>query len=154
MDIIINSLIFLITGLALFNLLIIFLFRSGVMYKSREKDGTLKKKMSINGLFVLITGLVVIIAFFLVYDYFTFRNRDFLTVLLGNFFLFLFFDLYDAFFIDLFVLCKWRPSFLKIREELSFESMKKHLKSQFTLGWIFKIPIILISTLVYYFLLR
>lgn len=50
-------------------------------------------------------------------------------------------SLFDALFIDLFLLVVWRPPWLNLPEgQPTRESMLRHIKLQFTAGWIFKIP--------------
>jgi len=60
--------------------------------------------------------------------------------------------LYDSFFIDLYVLGIWRPKILNIPKELTIESMKYHVKKQFTIGWLIVIPIVIFSSLIYFFI--
>lgn len=52
------------------------------------------------------------------------------------------------FFIDLLLIGKIRPSFLSIPKTTNLETMKVHVKKTFTIGFIFIVPIIVISALI------
>ncbi len=157
MNIIINTTIWFLIGVFLLNIIVLAVFRTGIAYKSRKKDGTLKKKMSFTGFLSFLIMLILILIFFLAFDYFVFRNTEqikYIWVLLMNFLLLLLLDFYDAFIIDILVLTKWRPGFLKLNKKLTPDSMKFHVKKQLTTGWLMKIPLILISSTLFYFLCR
>ncbi len=157
MNITLNIIIWFLIGACLLNIITIGVFRSGLVYKSRKKDGTLKKKMSFKGFLSFLIMLILVLLFFLVFDYFVFRNTEqikYIWVLLINLLLLLLLDFYDAFIIDILVLTKWRPGFLKLNKKLTPDSMKFHVKKQFTTGWLMKIPLILISSTLFYFLCR
>ena len=57
-------------------------------------------------------------------------------------------------FIDLLLIGKIRPSYLHIPLETTIKTMKLHVIKTFTIGWIFIIPIILISSVISYFILK
>ena len=153
MSIIIDTTIWFLIGALLLNIVVLAVFRTGVVYKSRKQDGTLKKKMSVKGILSFFVMLILILIFFLVSDYFIFRDIrqiKYIWILSVNLALLLLLDFYDAFIIDLFVLAKWRPGFLKLRKELTSDSMKLHVKKQLTAGWFIKLPLILISSTLFY----
>jgi hypothetical protein len=51
-------------------------------------------------------------------------------------------SLFDALFIDLFLLVIWRPALLQLPEgQPTRDSMMRHIKLQLTAGWLFKVPI-------------
>jgi hypothetical protein len=157
MNIISNIIIWFLIGACFLNIITLYVFRTGLVYKSRKKDGTLKKKMSIKGFLSFLIMSILILIFFLAFDYFVFRDIGqikYIWVLSVNLVLLLLLDLYDAYVIDFLVLTKWRPGFLKLNEELTPDSMRFHIKKQFTAGWIIKIPLILISSILFYFLYR
>ena len=55
-------------------------------------------------------------------------------------------SLFDALFIDLFLLVVWRPALLQLPEgQPTRDSMMGHIKLQFTAGWLFKVPIAVLS---------
>ena len=57
-------------------------------------------------------------------------------------------SLFDALFIDYFILLIWRPAFLRLPEGQPTRAlMLRHIKLQFTAGWIFKLPIAVIAAL-------
>jgi hypothetical protein len=100
---------------------------------------------------------IFIVLFFILFDIFTFSNMqsiDIATVFMMNFILLLLFDIYDALVVDLLLLGKIKPKFLHLSKEITMDSMKYHVKKQFTLGWILKIPILLVSTILYIFIVR
>ncbi len=157
MNIIINTTIWFLIGAGLLNVIVIAVFRTGIVYKSRKQDGTLKKRMPFAGILSFLIMLILILTFFVAFDFFTFRNAGqikYIWVLLMNFLLLLLLDLYDAFIIDILILTKWRPGFLKLSKELTPDSMNLHVRKQFTAGWIIKLPLLLISSAVFYFLYR
>jgi len=111
-NIIINTTIWFLIGACLLNIMTICVFRTGFVYKSRKKDGTLNKKMSFTGFLSFLIMLILILIFFIAFDYFAFKNIGqikYIWVLLMNFLLLLLLDFYDAFIIDIFVLTKWKP---------------------------------------------
>ena len=157
MNTIINTVIWFLIGTCLLNIMTLYVFRTGIVYKSRKKDGTLKKKMSIKGFLSFFIMLILILIFFLAFDYFVFRDMGqikYIWVLSVNLVLLLLLDFYDAFVIDTLVLTKWKPGFLKLSDELTPASMRFHVKKQFTVGWSIKLPLILLSSAVFYFLYR
>jgi len=156
-NIIINTTIWFLIGVFLLNIIVLAVFRTGIVYKSRKQDGTLKKKMAFAGILLFLIMLILILIFFIAFDYFAFKNIEqikYIRVLSINLLLLLLLDFYDAFIIDIFVLTKWKPGFLKLSKELTPDSMKFHIKKQFTAGWIIKLPLILISSTLFYFLYR
>lgn len=55
-------------------------------------------------------------------------------------------SLFDALFIDFFLLVVWRPALLHLPEgQPTRDSMMRHIKLQFTAGWLFKVPIAFLS---------
>ncbi len=157
MNIIINIIIWFFIGACLLNIIVLAGFRTGIVYKSRRQDGTLKQKMPFTGVLSFLIMLTLILMFFLAFDYFTFRDLEqikYIWVLLMNLSLLLILDFYDAFIIDIFVLTKWRPGFLKLSDELTPASMKFHIKKQFTAGWIIKLPLLIICSTIFYLLYR
>ncbi|MEJ2306183.1 MAG: hypothetical protein P8Y62_02615 [candidate division WOR-3 bacterium] len=157
MSIIINTTIWFLIGAFLLNIVVLAVFRTGVVYKSRKQDGTLKKKIPFAGVLLFLIMLMLILTFFMAFDFFIFRNTDqikYIWVLSMNLLLMLLLDFYDAFVIDILVLTKWRPGFLKLGKELTSDSMKLHVKKQLTVGWFIKLPLILISSTLFYSLHR
>ena len=153
MEQIIKSMLFwFFAGIMLLNATVYLVYKTGIVYKSRNKNGLMKKDMPITGSVVTAVFMIMILAFFVLFDYLSLHSfkMGFLQVAAANLVLTLLLSLYDALFIDIFVLAIWKPGFLDIPKEVTMESMKTHVKKQFTLGWVFKIPIVLISAFIYW----
>ena len=55
-------------------------------------------------------------------------------------------SLFDALFIDIFLLLVWRPAFWRLPEgQPTLAKMMQHIKLQFTKGWLFKLPIAVLA---------
>ena len=157
MSIIIDIVIWFLIGAFFLNIVVLAVFRTGVVYKSRGKDGTLKKKIPFVGILSFLIMLILIVTFFTAFDFFIFRNTNqvqYIWVLSMNLSLMLLLDFYDVLVIDILILTKWRPGFLKLGKELTSDSMKFHVKKQLTAGWFIKLPLILISSTLFYSLYR
>jgi hypothetical protein len=139
-------------GACLLNVIVVMVYRTGLVHTARKRDGTLKRKIPIAGLLTMLAMLLLIVAFVVLFDSSTFsphRHPAFTEVLLVNFAFVLLLVLYDSLVIDILVLGLWKPAFLHIAEEVTLESMVFHVKKQFTVGWLFLVPIILISSLIF-----
>jgi heme/copper-type cytochrome/quinol oxidase subunit 2 len=148
----IDLILWFILSIAILHILLVIFYRTGIVFTNREKDGTLKKKMPIKGFITMAVFFILIILFFILFDIYTFSNEpsvDIKTVLIMNFFLLLLFDIYDAIVVDLIILGKIKPKFLHLPKDVTLKSMKYHVKKQFTVGWILKLPIVVISTILY-----
>ena len=138
-------------GAFLLTLAVVFVFRTGIVYSNRKEDGTLKTKMPLMGYVVMGLTLILILAFFVLCDYLTFRvvSAGIVRILAFNMLLITLLSLYDGCVIDLWVLGKVRPSILSLPDAVTIDSMKRHVKKQFTAAWVLKIPLALVSGLVY-----
>ncbi|MGD9202519.1 MAG: hypothetical protein PVI26_13230 [Chitinispirillia bacterium] len=157
MNYILNILLWFFIGANLLNIIVVVFSRTGIIYSKYNEKGELKKKVPLRGILSSFLMLLVIFLFFIIFDYFTFGRADslnFISVLLVNFTLLLLVDLYDAFFIDLFVIGFWKPKFLKLRDYYTMDSMKTHVKKQFTIAWIIKVPVVLICSSAFYVVSR
>jgi hypothetical protein len=153
----INLALWFLLGALLLNIVVFLVYKTSIVDTAREKDGTLKKKQGLKGLGALSGMLMLILLFMLGFDFTSFQRIEslhFSDILIANAILILLLVFYDSFFIDLFVLGRWKPRILDIPEELTMKSMKYHVKKQFTLGWLIVIPVILISSLLFYLLIR
>jgi hypothetical protein len=155
MDNIMTILLWSLIGAGLLNIVVFIFSRTNVIYTKYDRNGELKKKVPLKGGLFTLLMLVLIIAFFMGFDYFMFRDGPtpaYPAILGVNTVLLLLLDLYDAFFIDLFVLGWWKPGFLHLRDYYSLRSMQAHVKRQFTRAWALKIPLLLVSSLCFWLL--
>lgn len=144
------TLIWFFIGANLLHAVVIAFSYSGLLYSKYDEEGRIKKTVPVKGILSTVFSLAVIMALFISYNYFLFKHSEqinFLAILLANFILLIMLDLYDALFIDIFVIGIWRPKILKLKEYFSLASMKTHVRKQFTIGWILKIPLLLITSI-------
>jgi hypothetical protein len=129
------------TGAVLFSLFVVYVFRSGLAYAARRRDGTLKEKIPLRGYVSMASFLLAVVGFFLAANYFGLaRNAirpGFWTLLALNYGLYLILFLFDTVFIDGIVLALWRPGFLRLPEEIGSESMRVHILRSLPVGLVF-----------------
>lgn len=144
--------IWLITECAVFNIVVIFLFRTRLVFSARDEKGEMKRKQTPKG-WLAIAGFLILILFALFeYDWFLLpqsAGMSFGQILLINFIFLILLVLYDSFVIDLLIIGKWRPDFLHIPKEMTFNEQWEHVKKTFIFGWIFIIPLTAISAVVF-----
>ncbi len=153
----ITTLIWFIIGANLLNISVIIFSYTGILYSKYDKEGRIKKKVPLMGVLSTISGLVIIVVLLIFYNYFLFKELEqinYIAIFSANFILLFILDLYDALFIDILVIGLWRPKFLKLKDYYSLESMKTHVKNQFTIAWIIKIPLLLLSSFCSYIFLH
>ena len=118
-------------GCCLFNLYVILVFRTGLVYTARHRDGTLKKKASVSGILNSLILVGCILGIQVASDYFGLKSRrrevSFTGLYLLNYALYIVLVIYDTFVIDYLVIVKWRPKFLLIPETMNAQSMRKHI---------------------------
>ena len=118
-------------GCCLFNVYAIIVFRTGIVYTARHKDGTLKKKASISGILNSLTLLGCLLGLQVASDYFGLKLRrmevSFTGLYLLNYALYIVLVIYDTLVIDYLVIVKWRPKFLMIPEAMNAQSMRRHI---------------------------
>lgn len=150
--IIFNTIIWFFAGAFLLNIIVFIVYKTGIVHKARKKDGTLKKKIPISGLLSMFVMIILVLGFIISFDYFTFKQwpgTPYVYVVLANSILIILLILYDSFIIDLLVLGYWKPCFLNIPHEVTLASMKYHVKKTFTVGWLFVLPVIVVSSIIY-----
>lgn len=136
-------------------ILTITVYKTGLVHKTRNSSGHLQKKQSIFGSIIMLIVFILIISFFAIYQIFLFNdNSTILEIITGTSILIALLLLFDSFFIDLLLIGKIKPSFLNIPAETTIKTMKIHVIKTFTIGWIFIVPIILISSLITYFVFK
>lgn len=151
-DILVNMGIWGLIGACFLNVIVVVVYKTGIVHTARNKDGTLKRRIPFVGILTMLVMVLLLVTFVVLFDYSTFStwpNSTFIDVFLTNFAFVLLLVLYDSLVIDILVLGLWKPTFLHLPEDVTLESMKFHVKKQFTLGWIFLFPIILISSTIY-----
>lgn len=125
-------------GALLFSAFVVFVFRSGLVYSARRPDGTLKSKIPLLGLAVMIAFLLSIVAFFVLANYWGLAGRQASVGFGGLFFLnlalYLILFAFDTLFIDGFVLARWRPRFLNLSEQMGRASMREHMLKSIPVG--------------------
>jgi hypothetical protein len=143
-------------GCLMFFLLVVFLFRTGIVYTARKADGTLKDEVPWQGKLAMLIVPVSYFAFQVISNYFGLVRQDFVLnfwlLFLLNYGVYLTLFLFDTFFIDGFVLSVWRPTFLQLPDEMGAESMRKHILASIPIGLVIGAALTIISTTVSYFL--
>ena len=141
-------------GCGLFFIIVVVLFRTGIVYTARKEDGTLKDEIPVTGkLAMLILPLNYWILqttanyFGLVQQNISLRYWE---LFLLNYGVYLILFLFDTVFIDGFVLSIWRPAFLQLPDAMGKESMKKHILISIPIGLFIGIILTLISTTLIY----
>ncbi|MBN2533008.1 MAG: hypothetical protein JXB88_08955 [Spirochaetales bacterium] len=130
-------------------LLTFVVYKTGIVHKTRDPSGHLKKEQSFTGILIMFSVFILIISFFVLFGVVSFKGKvSFPEKIAYISILMILLVLFDSFFIDLLLIGKIRPGFLKIPETTNMETMKIHVKKTFTLGLVFIIPIIIISTFI------
>jgi len=141
-------------GAVLFSIFVVFVFRSGVVYASRKKDGTLKEKIPFTGYIAMAALLITMMGFFVLANYIGLVRNEvavgFGTLFLLNLGLYILLFLFDTLFIDGFVLGYWQPSFLNLSNQIGRESMRAHIVQSIPVGLAFGIRIAGLATVVSY----
>jgi hypothetical protein len=147
---------FSLAGALAFSLIVIFLFRSGLVFAARNQEGHLKKKIPLKGLFTLLSFLGLIIAFIVSANYFGLVSRQiilrFWSLFFLNFGLMLILLLYDTIVIDWLVIGLWRPRFLQLPDAMNKQEMKTHIAKSIIAGPVFSFFLAMASTLISYYL--
>jgi hypothetical protein len=145
-----------IVGAILFSLFVVFVFRSGLVYTSRNENGLLKEKVPLAGYLTSGGFLVLIIIFLVAANYFGLYqggyNLNFWELYTLNLGLYLILFLYDTLVIDGLVLGYWRPSFLQLPEAMGAESMREHIKKSIPVGILGGLLLALVCTAISFLL--
>jgi hypothetical protein len=140
-----KSVVALIIG-AIFMLALSFtIYRKSYYYKKAqaEMSGT-AQKTGLSSRLVTLAILLMMILFLGLFDLWVSSSVSFsfFSLVLYNLVFVALLSLFDALFIDLFLLVVWRPKLLGLPEgQPTRDSMLHHIKMQFTAGWLFKVPI-------------
>ncbi len=146
-----------IIGIAAFNVFVIVVFRTGIVWAARTRDGKLKKRIPWAGIFAMLSILGGIVGLQTAANYFGLASwgipLSFGQLFLLNFGHYLILLAYDTFVIDYLVLSRWRPAFLLIPDEMNTESMREHIIASLPIGTIIGAVLTAISTAITYFML-
>ena len=144
------------TGCVIFFIIVVILFRTGLVYTARKLDGTLMEDIPISGKLAMLILPVSYLVFQIISNYFGLVRQGFLLnfwqLFMLNYGLYLILFLFDTFFIDGFVLPIWRPAFLQLPNEMGKESMKRHILISIPVGLVIGAALTLISTTTSYIL--
>ena len=144
-------------GCAIFGVYVVAVFRTGIVYTARKKDGTLKKRIPPSGYLNMLILLLGIVGFQVVANYLGLVRKaveiSFFPLFLLNFGHYLILFIFDTVVIDGLVLSVWRPGFLQLSDAIGAESMKKHILLSIPVGTVAGIGLTVISTVVSYFTL-
>ena len=128
-------------GAVAFSLVVVYLFRSGGVYDSRNEEGHLKKEMPLKGLLTMLAFLVLIIAFITLTNYLSLvrvgSTLKFWSLFGLDLVLIMILIVYDTLVIDWWVIGHWRPGFLQLPDEMDKEQMKEHIRRSFFVAPLF-----------------
>jgi len=139
----------LITGAVLLFVLSFTVYRKSYYYQKAQAEmlGVVRKPGLLSR-FVTVGIMLSMILFFAFGDLWIFPDNSYSFVLIFalNLLLIILLSLFDALFIDYFLLLVWRPAFWRLPEgQPTHDRMMHHIKVQFTVGWLFKVPIALLA---------
>jgi len=139
-------------GCCLFNVYVMLVFRTGIVYTARHKDGTLKKKASVSGIVNSLLLLDCILGIQVASNYFGLASRrteiSFAGLYLLNYALYIVLVIYDTLVIDYLVIVKWRPKFLMIPEAMNAQSMRQHIIASIPIAPAIGLVLTALSTLI------
>lgn len=149
-------LIWTLVGILAFNVYVVLVFRTGLVYSARQPDGTLKERIPLSGLVNMALLLVLIIGLQMAANGVGLARRGLALSWNGLYLLnlahYLLLFLYDTLVIDWLVIGVWRPDFLRLPEAMGRESMSIHLRSSLVVGPLAGLVLCALSTLLSYWL--
>lgn len=148
-----RALIYVAISCLIFNFVVVYFFRAGFVSSTRDKRGRIKQDLSLRDKLPMITFALAVVGITVGYIYYVMDgfDLDLLTIFLHAIAYVLVMTTYDSLVIDLLVIGLWRPKMLKIPEGvMTMKDMVDHVKLTYTFGLVFIIPIILVSTLMFY----
>lgn len=125
--------------------------RSYYYQKARAEAGIGPEKPGLRSRVVTLLLLLAMILFFVLVDLWLLPDAPatFWFLAAFNLALIALISMFDALFIDYYLLLVARPAVLRLPEgQPTREAMKRHVRLQFTKGWFFKIPIALLAAAV------
>jgi hypothetical protein len=127
-----------VVGCALFSLFVVIVFRTGIVWTARGRDGLLKQKMPRSGYLAMLTIPLGLAGLQVAANYLGLARRGlelgFWSLWLLNLAHYLLLFIYDTLVIDGLVLAVWRPRFLKLPDEMGRESMGRHMLMSLPVG--------------------
>ena len=139
-------------GSLAFSLFVVAVFRTGLVYTARTQDGTLKRKIPLTGLLLMLSLLCGFIGFQVLANYLSLNDQEFklsfFDVMRLNYWHYCVLFAFDTIVIDILVIGVWRPSFLRIPAAMNRESMKRHVVRSIPVGLIVGIMLVALSTTV------
>ena len=146
--------LFFAAGCILLLALTFIVYRTRIVHKTRDATGQLKRRQSFAGAVTMIVVFVLITAFFVTFQETALQaGAGLIEHIAYTFALLMLLVIFDSFFVDLLLIGRIRPSVLHIPEETTMQSMKIHVKKTFTAGWLFIVPIMLISSIISYYII-
>ena len=139
-------------GILAFSVLVIVLFRSGLVWTARHKDGSLKENIPLQGRLTMLATLGIFIGLQLAAS----ANAGgrfgtdigFIDLLILNYLLYLAVFMYDSLIIDYLVIVIWRPHFMRLPDEMGRESMLAHIRASVPVGLVAGLILSVLSTLI------
>ena len=135
-------------GCVIFLLISFTIYRKSYYYQRARAKAEGREEPSKKGLLVTLSILLVMALAIGVFDYWILMDspKRFSGLFLLNLILITSLSLFDALFIDFYLLLVWRPTLLNLPEgQPTREYMHRHIRVQFTKGWIFKLPLALLG---------
>jgi hypothetical protein len=145
-------------GIAVFTIFVILVFRTGLVWITRNKDDySFKRSIPIKGILVMAIIPLSIICLQVLANYLSLKiqniHLDFLGLFLLNYILYIILFIYDTLIIDFLVLGVWRPAFLKLSDKNRGDtSVKSHILISIPVGIVIGAGLSLISTVISTFL--
>jgi hypothetical protein len=142
-------------GALIFNVIVVYLFWSGLVFASRTEEGHIKRKLQLKGLLTMLVFLTAVVGFIVTANYLSLVRDgillDFLNLFLLNLGLILLLIIYDSLVIDWWVIGHWRPKFLNLPDSMDKNQMKDHIARTFIAGPILGLLLALFSTLITFY---
>ena len=125
------------------------IYRKSYYYqKAKTEAEGVKSKPGLLSRLITLLILLAMVGFFTLFDLWisSSGSHTFIRFFSFNLLLIISLSLFDAVFIDYFLLVVWRPGILRLPDgQPTREAMLRHIKKQFTAGWIFMLPIAFFS---------
>ena len=119
-----------IIGSLLFTIIVFIFYLTGIIYAAVENPDPITKKKGQIGSLIILIGIVSIQCISTVTSLTDFLEKnDLIGLIVLNYLLYLILFLFDTIIIDILILVKWHPNFLRLPDEEVFTSVTYHLKT-------------------------